>query len=74
LDLPNMRTLARWIVRVILIALLLVIVTLACLRFAAAWRESAGASPPPGGRIVSTAKGDLFVQTRGPDSGAPVLW
>jgi pimeloyl-ACP methyl ester carboxylesterase len=68
-----MKTLARWIVRLVVAALLLVFVTLACLRLSAAWRESADASPPSGGRMVSTAKGDLFVQMRGPDSGAPVL-
>jgi pimeloyl-ACP methyl ester carboxylesterase len=70
---PTIKTLARWTVRLFLAALLLLIVTLACLRLAAAWRESADTSPPPGGRMVSTAKGDLFVQMRGPDAGAPVL-
>jgi pimeloyl-ACP methyl ester carboxylesterase len=69
----EMRTAARWTLRLIVALLLFVFVALACLRLAAAWRESADASPPSDGRMVSTAKGEIFVQVRGPDSGVPVI-
>jgi alpha-beta hydrolase superfamily lysophospholipase len=69
-----MRTLARWIVRLVIAALLLVVLALAGLRLAAAWRESGGADAPPDGRMVSTAKGDIFAQIRGPGAGPAVIF
>ena len=69
-----MRTLARWTVRLLIAALFLAVLALAGLRLAAGWRESAGAEAPSDGRMVATAKGDIFVQMRGPDSGVPVFF
>jgi pimeloyl-ACP methyl ester carboxylesterase len=68
-----MRTLARWTVRLVIAALFLVVLVLAGLRLAAAWRESAGVDPPSDGRMVSTASGDIFVQVRGPDAADPAV-
>ena len=68
-----MRTAALWTFKVIVAVLLFAFIALACLRLAAAWRESADASPPSDGRMVSTANGEIFVQVRGPDSGVPVI-
>jgi pimeloyl-ACP methyl ester carboxylesterase len=68
-----MRTAARWTFRLLVAAVIFVVVALACLRFAAAWRESADVSPPADGRMVSTKAGDIFVQTRGLESNPPVI-
>ena len=69
-----MRTTARWTVRLIIAALFLAALALTGLRLAASWRESAGASAPADGRMVSTANGDIFVQMRGPDHGRAVVF
>jgi pimeloyl-ACP methyl ester carboxylesterase len=68
-----MPTVLRWTAKALLAGLLLIIVVAAGFRAAAAWRESADAASPPDGRLVQTAHGGIFIQTRGPADGAPVL-
>ena len=53
---------------------LLALLALLGLRAAAAIRETAGAQPPANGRQVVTAAGGIFVQSRGPESGPPVVF
>ena len=53
---------------------LLALLALLGLRAAAALRETAGAQPPANGRQVVTAAGGIFVQSRGPESGPPVVF
>jgi pimeloyl-ACP methyl ester carboxylesterase len=55
-------------------ACLLAFLALLGLRAAAAIRETAGARPPANGRQVVTAAGGIFVQSRGPESGPPVVF
>src|SRR5271156_4232316 len=55
-------------------ACLLALLALLGLRAAAAIRETAGAQPPANGRQVVMAAGGIFVQSRGPESGPPVVF
>jgi pimeloyl-ACP methyl ester carboxylesterase len=68
-----MLTFVRWTKRAALAALLLLVLALVFLRLSATWRESAGAEPPAEGRLVATPHNDIFIQERGPKTGAPVL-
>jgi len=67
-------TALRWTAKALAAGLLLVVFLGGACRMAAAWRESEGAEPPADGRLVKTADGDIFVEARGPDGGAPVLF
>jgi pimeloyl-ACP methyl ester carboxylesterase len=69
-----MRTSARWTVRLLIAVFFLAVLALTGLRLAAVWRESAGAEAPADGRMVATAKGDIFVEMRGPDAGPAVVF
>jgi pimeloyl-ACP methyl ester carboxylesterase len=63
----------RWTKRAVLAALLLLVLALAFLRLDATWREGADEKPPAEGRLVATPGGDIFIQERGPKTGAPLL-
>jgi pimeloyl-ACP methyl ester carboxylesterase len=63
----------RWAKKTVLAALLLLAIALAFLRLSASWREGADAQPPAEGHLVATPSGDIFIQERGPKTGAPVL-
>ena len=67
--------LLRWAVRILLILLVLIVAALAGFRIAAAFRETATreALAPPGGRLVQTSSGGVFVQEKGPPDGVPVV-
>src|SRR5512144_3451173 len=67
--------LLRWPIRILLGLLLLLVVALAGLRIAAAFRETATreALAPSGGRLVQTPSGGVFIQEKGPADGIPVV-
>jgi hypothetical protein len=69
-----MSKLFRLTARLLGAACLLAFLALLGLRAAAAIRETAGAQPPANGRQVATAAGAIFVQSRGPESGPPVMF
>jgi pimeloyl-ACP methyl ester carboxylesterase len=66
-------TFVYWTVRGLFAALVLAVLALTGLRLAASWRESGSAEPPADGRLVSTPHGEIFIQARGPENGAPIL-
>lgn len=67
--------LLRWPIRISLGLILLLAVTLAGFRLAAAFRETATreALAPSGGRLVQTSSGGVFLQEKGPADGIPVV-
>jgi pimeloyl-ACP methyl ester carboxylesterase len=69
------RGVARWIGRIGLAVLLLLVVALAGFRAAAARRETStrAEAAPKSGRFVRAANVELFVQEDGPATGAPVV-
>jgi pimeloyl-ACP methyl ester carboxylesterase len=68
-----MRNFTRWIVTGLLAIVMLCVLVLAAFRVAAAMREQGPVAPPAQGRMVETGDGAMFVQTRGPETGAPVM-
>jgi len=72
---PRAREVARWIGRVALAALLLLVITLVGFRVAAARRETStrAEAAPKDGRFVKAADVEMFVQEEGPATGDPVV-
>ena len=68
--------LAKWIVRIATALVVVVVLALSFFRAQAALRERKAASEvaPAGGRLVAVDGGGVFIQTRGPDDGIPVLF
>ena len=64
----------RFLRRLVLLLLLLVVFVLAGFRLAAVWRESGAVAAPEHGRFVETASGRIFVLEYGPDDGMPILF
>ena len=64
----------RFFLKAVLLLLLVVVLLLALLRLAAAQREKQDqSSAPPRGAFVETASTTFYVQSAGPEEGAPVL-
>jgi pimeloyl-ACP methyl ester carboxylesterase len=69
------RAIARWVGRVALVAVLLLVLALLGFRAAAARREvsTRADAAPKGGRFVRAADVEMFVQEDGPATGEPVV-
>jgi len=65
----------RWSAKTFLVLLLLVIAAMAAFRLAASFRETADRAQlaPSSGDLVKTSSGRVFVQSKGPPDGIPVV-
>lgn len=65
----------RWSTRALLVIGLVAVVAIAAFRLAAAARETGARAElaPPGGRVVATGSGGVFLQEKGPVEGIPVI-
>jgi pimeloyl-ACP methyl ester carboxylesterase len=65
----------RWSAKTLLVLLLLAAAVIAAFRMAAAMRETATRAElaSPGGHLVPTSSGGVFVQEKGPAQGIPVV-
>lgn len=61
--------------KILLALVLLAVVAIASFRLAAAMRETATRDElaPPGGRLIETGSGSVFLQEKGPAAGVPVV-
>jgi pimeloyl-ACP methyl ester carboxylesterase len=65
----------RWSTKTLLVLLLLVVAVIAGFRLTASLRETGTRAElaPPGGHLVPTSSGSVFVQEKGPADGIPVV-
>lgn len=68
-----MRNFTRWTLRGLAAVIVLCVLVLAAFRVSASLRERAPVAPPAQGRMVAIEDGTVFVQTRGPEAGLPVM-